>query len=76
MEKGQYTLGGLPLFFFVDVPSDGAVAAGGAPDFLFLLPLGRPRPLLGGCASLGVAAAGEAVHKFCKNRCTRRRVGR
>lgn len=38
-----------------------------APDFLFLLPLGRPRPLLAGCASLGVVAANEATHKFWKN---------
>ena len=60
----RYTLGGLPLFFLTGVPSEGAVVADAAPDFLFLLPLGRPRPLLAGCASLGVVAANEVTHKF------------
>jgi hypothetical protein len=64
---GRYTLGGLPLFFFTCTPSDGPVVADAAPDFLFLLPLGRPRPLLAGCASLGVVTANEATHKFWKN---------
>lgn len=63
----RYTLGGLPRFFFTGAPSDGPVVADAAPDFLFLLPLGRPRPLLAGCASLGVVAANEATHKFWKN---------
>ena len=66
-ERGRlvkYTLGGLPLFFFTGAPSDGPGAADAAPDFLFLLPLGRPRPLLAGCASLGVVAANEVTNKF------------
>lgn len=63
----RYTLGGLPLFFFPGTPSDGPVVADAAPDFLFLLPFGRPRPLLAGCVSLDVVAANEATVNFEKN---------
>ena len=63
----RYTLGGLPLFFFTGAPSGGAAVADAAPDFLFLLPLGRPRPLLAGCDSLGVVTTKEATDKFWKN---------
>jgi hypothetical protein len=48
------TLGGLPLFFLTPSDDDGTVVDS-APDFLFLLPLGRPRLLLG-ATSLGSVA--------------------
>jgi hypothetical protein len=57
--KKEQTFGGLPLFFFKGSAStaDGpeAAPASGA-GFLFLLPLGRPRPRLTGGAA--VAASG------------------
>lgn len=56
-----YTLGGLPRFFLTggsEVDAAGAAEEDEAPDFLFLLPLGRPRPLLaGGFGSLDSASA-------------------
>lgn len=45
-----FSLRGLPRFFLIGVSEEdtaGAVDEDGAPDFLFLLPLGRPRPRLG-----------------------------
>lgn len=58
------TLGGLPRFFLtggseVDASGTAEEDDAAAPDFLFLLPLGRPRPLLaGGFGSLDSATAG------------------
>jgi hypothetical protein len=48
--KLKVTFGGLPLFFFgasADAPAEATAAPDeevGGPCFLFLLPLGRPRP--------------------------------
>jgi hypothetical protein len=52
ISSGEHTLGGLPLFRFSPAPVAGATsdveAAVSAALFLFLLPLGRPRPRLAG----------------------------
>lgn len=64
VQTSVYTLRGLPRFFLTggsEVDAAGAAEEDEAPDFLFLLPLGRPRLLLaGGIGSLvlGSATAG------------------
>jgi len=52
--SGFFSLGGLPLFLFT-FSGDDPVGVDVTPDFLFLLPLGRPRPLLA-LASFGSVA--------------------
>ena len=65
----RHTFGGLPRFFFGVASADEGTptVVAGREDcaglFLFLLPLGRPRPRLTGGESVGAGSAAMKVRK-------------
>jgi hypothetical protein len=70
--EDEFTLGGRPRFFFG--VSEAETSAAKVVPFLFLLPLGRPRPRLTG-APLASAAPTKKKISIASDKCVYRVTG-